>query len=160
MDAVTYPDARVEKFLNEEVVAFRPELHQETALAEGYSMLWTPGLVWLDDTAVARHSTVGWFPPEQFLAESLLGCAHVELWDDAGKARQKFERIVNEFAGTRAAPAAMYWAGVAAMKASGSSDDLLRWWKRLRQEHAESSWAMKVAFIEQPAAKKAAASGA
>lgn len=148
MDAVTYPDSRVVTFLNERVVAFKPQIETSAALAERFGVAWTPGLVWLTRDGRTGHDNVGWFAPEEWLAESKLGCGKVEVrqkrWD---RAARWFEEVLEQHARSLAAPAACYWAGVAAKRSSGSSEALLERWRRLLEEWPDSGWAKKVEFI-------------
>jgi len=148
MDTVTYPDAETQRFLNEHVIAFKARIDEHADLAKGFGTTWTPGLVWLTPHGRACHQNVGYFEPEELRAESLYGCGHVAAGDsDWSTARERFEQTAERWPRSHAAPAARYWAGVAAKKATGDVDDLLKAWKRLLDDHPESAWAMKVSFL-------------
>src|SRR5688572_10285594 len=97
MDAVTYPESRIEVYLNEEVIPYKTEIATEADLARGLSVTWTPGLVWLDAEGRMEHSNVGYFSPEELIAESLFGCAQVyRAKKDWRRAKDLLDRIVDQ----------------------------------------------------------------
>ena len=117
-------------------------------LAKSFGLVWTPGLLWLTPEGRMCHRNVGFFEPEEFLAESLFGCGQVAAGQsDWERARATFQETVDRWPRSHAAPAALYWAGVAAMKV-GQKDDMVRSWKKILSDHPESAWAMKVSFIQ------------
>lgn len=149
MDAVTYPDERTQLFLSEKLVAFKPRIDEHEELARRFGVTWTPGLVWLTPDGEACHRNVGFFQPEEFIAECLFACGQVAAGQsDWETAQERFHECVSRWPRTHAAPAALYWAGVAAKKASGEAGELLEFWKRLLAKYEGDSWAKKVAFIE------------
>jgi hypothetical protein len=149
MDAVTYPDDDVQRFLAERVVAVKPQIDQETELAKRYGAVWTPGLVWMTPDGKACHQNVGFFEPAELLAESVLALGRVAGGrSDWKEARERFDEVTRTWPDSHAAPAALYWAGVAAKKDSGEVDGLMAAWKQLRKDHPDSAWATKVSFIE------------
>ena len=87
--------------------------------------------------------------PDEFLAESTfaLGAAAVQegAWS---RALEHFESIPPRWSSSFAAPAAMYWAGVAAKMSSGEVGPLLKRWRQLLNAHPKSAWAMKAGCIE------------
>jgi hypothetical protein len=150
MDAVTYPDERVARFLNENTVPYKPELAEHRQLAESYGVQWTPGLAWLDQDAQLRHQNVGYFAPEEFLAEQEMGLGQVAMGQHDWKAASKhFNEVQDSFPGSAAAPAALYWNGVASKLAADDAGPLMENWKKLLEEHGDSPWAMKVEFIRE-----------
>ena len=154
MDAVTYPHEDTQRFLIENVVTFKPRIDENEDLARRFGMTWTPGLMWLSSDARLCHRNVGYFAPDEFLAESTYGCGHVAAGhSDWQTARKRFEDTAANWPRSHAAPAALYWAGVAAKKVTGEAGDLLKAWKKLLRKHPESAWAMKVAFIDEEGQK-------
>jgi hypothetical protein len=149
MDAVTYPDEGVARFLAEKAVCYKPRIDEEADLARRYGVKWTPGLVWLDGEGHACHQNVGFLDPREFLAESTFALGRVAACaDDWAVALDRFEEVTGAWPATFAAPAALYWAGVAAKKDTGEVAPLLEKWKKLRARYRDSAWAMKVSFLE------------
>lgn len=149
MDAVTYPDDAVEQFLSKEVVCFKPQIDENKDLARRYGVVWTPGLLWLDAEGSSHHQNVGFFPPEEFLAECAFGMGKVAAGcGDWSRALEHFDRVAETWPGSHAAPAALYWAGVASKMDSGKLEGLMERWKQILSSHPRSAWAMKVSFLE------------
>jgi hypothetical protein len=149
MDAVTYPNDQVAAALNEGFIAFKPEIGKNARLAKGYGVVWTPGLLWLDAEGTVRHNNVGFFEPEELLAELDFGRGRVlAAAGDWEAARRTHEAAIERWPNAHATPAARYWAGVAAKKATGEAEPLVKHWKALRRAHPDSAWAMKVSFVD------------
>lgn len=148
MDAVTYPDERVREFLSERLVPFKPQIDEHEDLARRYGVTWTPGLVWLGPDGTACHTNVGYFAPEEWVAESLFAAGQSAAGQaDWESARDHFLEVAEQWPRTHAAPAGLYWAGVASKKVTGEPDELVRLWNGLSAQHPESAWAMKVSFL-------------
>jgi hypothetical protein len=149
MDAVTYPNERVQSWLREHWIACRLPIAEEKELARRFGVLWTPGLVWLDAEGAAHHTNVGYFEPNELLAESCFGAGMVAAGSgDWEAALSWFETVDKQWQHSHAAPAAKYWAGVAAKMWSGDVEPLLAHWRNLIRLYGSSSWAEKVSFID------------
>jgi hypothetical protein len=150
MDTVTYPNEEVETLLEEHAVCYKAQIEESKELARRYRVVWTPGLCWLDGEGNLLHQNVGYFEPHEFLAEFLSGCARVAAGrGDWKAARKSFEQVAERWPESHAAPAALYWAGVAGMRDSGEAEALMTPWKRLLEQYPRDAWAMKVSFIEE-----------
>lgn len=148
MDAVTYPDNAVVQYLSEHFVCFKPRLDAHPELAKKFGVAWTPGLVWLDETGEARHQNVGYFAPEELLAECALGRGKVAVAKgDWKEASARFTEVVDTWPKSFAAPAALYWNGAASKRATNDAKPLLENWNRLLDDYGDSAWAMKVSFL-------------
>ncbi len=149
MDAVTYPNEDVIAFLSENVVAYKPKIDEHEDLAKQFGVVWTPGLVWLTSSGQAAHSNIGYFDPDEFLAESTLGTGHAAaLSEDWEQAREHFATVSRRWPKSHAAAAGIYWEGVAGKRASGDAAPLLEAWNRLLADHKGDAWAMKVSFLK------------
>src|SRR5262245_56211419 len=130
MDAVTYPNDEVAQFLNRYVVPVKAQIDRHKDLARRYEQVWTPGLVWMDAQGEAHHRNVGYFEPHEFLAECCIGLAQVAIaqrdWDAA---LERLELVRSTWPESFAAPAALYWTGVAGKLRSNDAQDLLRPWR-------------------------------
>lgn len=148
MDAVTYPNDDVQHFLEKHCVLMRLPIAKSKDLAQRYSIEWTPGLVWMDPTGQAHHTNVGYFAPQEFMAECSFGLGRVAAGTGDWKAASEhFKRTSERWPDSFAAPAALYWRGVAQKQATGDVDKLLTSWRRLQKAHPDSSWAAKVSFL-------------
>jgi TolA-binding protein len=151
MDAVTYPNSDVAQYLNEHFVPVRLQIDQHKDQARRFGAKWTPGLFWLDAQGVARHQNVGYFHPEELLAECAYARGLVAVrTNDWQQGLERFEEVLLHWPRSFAAPAALYWAGAAVRMTTGNSEDMLERWQRLLREYAGTAWAMKVSFLDQP----------
>lgn len=153
MDTVTYPNKEVIQYLSEHFVCFKPRIDAHKSLARQFGVVWTPGLVWLDSTGDVRHQNVGYFAPDELMPECAFGRGKVAaLKGDWADAKTCFTEVTDKWPRSFAAPAAMYWGGAASMMASKDKESMLASWNRLLDEHPDSAWAMKVAFLRKQAA--------
>jgi hypothetical protein len=110
---------------------------------ERYGAPWTPTILLLDSGGVERHRIEGFLPVEDFVAQVTLGLGHLALqagrWKDA---ERHFQAVVQDFAGTDAAPEALYWRGVARYKA-GDAGALGETARLLQTSYRDSAWAKK-----------------
>src|SRR5262245_16142417 len=98
MDAVTYPDKRVDSVLDGNVVPLKLEVAKEPGLAQKLGVRWTPGLLWIDKAERVQHRNTGFFEPVQFCAEIVYGCGHVAAAEgDWSRAKTLFERVGEQF---------------------------------------------------------------
>ena len=113
---------------------------------ERFGAQWTPTILVLDRDGVERHRFEGFLPADEFLAQLQLGLGHVALarrrFDEAEKL---YREVVEKWPETDAAPAALYWAGVARYKASNDAAALSETAAQFRQRYADSVWAKKAA---------------
>jgi thioredoxin-related protein len=73
MDAVTYPDARVSNFIQQDCVPVRVAAKDNPALVSEYLVGWTPNVVIADDRGRVHYRVEGFLPPEEFVARLSLG---------------------------------------------------------------------------------------
>ncbi len=77
MGAVTYPDARVSEFVTSRMVPL--QVQADSPLAADFKVKWTPTIVVLDYYGKEHHRTVGFFPPEEFIPNLLLGIGKIDF---------------------------------------------------------------------------------
>ena len=143
-----WPDERVVRFVNQHFLPARVHVKDNPEefrrYGERYSALWTPTILELDADSVERHRVEGFLPADDFLAQLMLGLAHMafkqERWADA---ERRFRAIVERLPHTDAAPEALYWAGVARYKASGDAASLKDTARAFTQRYQDSTWAKK-----------------
>ena len=143
-----WPDERVVRFVNQHFLPARVHVKDNPEefrrYGERYSALWTPTILELDADSVERHRVEGFLPADDFLAQLMLGLAHMafkqERWADA---ERRFRAIVEGLPHTDAAPEALYWAGVAPYKATGDAASLKDTARAFTQRYQDSTWAKK-----------------
>ncbi|MBI4961679.1 MAG: hypothetical protein HY913_00230 [Desulfomonile tiedjei] len=73
MDTVTYPEPRTVQFVNQYLIPLRVNAHSPDPLPVKFAIQYTPTQVLLDDEGKEQHRSVGFQPPEEFVASMLLG---------------------------------------------------------------------------------------
>jgi TolA-binding protein len=149
-----YPDERVARFITENFIPARVHVREQAneykQLSERYGVQWTPTVLEVDPDGTERHRIEGFLPVDDFLAQLMLGLAHMafkrEAWADA---ERRFRQIVEQFPNSEAAPEALYWGGVARYKASGKADALGQTAQALTQRYQSSSWAKRASVWSQ-----------
>jgi hypothetical protein len=139
MGAVTYSSGNVIQLLMNEVVAIQlPHTHD---LAERYNVKWTPALYVLDADGVQHHDTVGFMPPEEFIPFVLIGIAksHFDLGHHK-MAHEHFERVVEDYPQSMAAPEAVYLRGVTEYKLTDTVEGLVAAYDVLKERYPSSEW--------------------
>ena len=143
-----WPDERVVRFVNENFIPARVHVKDDAdafkRYGEQYNAQWTPTVLELDPSGEALYRVEGFLPVEDFLAQLMLGRAHMDFkqgkWADAQK---RFSEIVEKLPNSDAAAEALYWAGVSRYKATQDAAALNETAKAFTQRYQESSWAKK-----------------
>ncbi len=148
MDTVTYPDKLVGEILSQYTVPVRLNILKERDQAKAMRAIWTPTVIFLDQTGREHHRILGYHPPREFaavvtLAAGLCGFATGRS-DDALPC---FERIVKDFGDTQLAPEATYWRGVCNFKRSKSTTPIYEACKEIVAKYPNSFWAKKIGFV-------------
>jgi len=112
--------------------------------AERYKAPWTPTILLLDRDGVEHFRIEGFLPPDDFLAQLMLGRARLafdaQQW---GEAERLFREVVARFPNTDAAAEALYWAGVAPYKATGNPASLKATGEAFTKRYQDTPWAKK-----------------
>jgi len=140
MDAVTYPDEAVIKFVGARVIPLRVAFDHKP-LSEDFNVKWTPTLVTLDTDGKEHHRTVGFLHPEELIASLLLGIGktHFERGEFA-KAIAAFETLLAEYPQGHAAAEAIFFRGVASYKSTHDPKPLREAYDKLTAEYPASEW--------------------
>jgi tetratricopeptide (TPR) repeat protein len=144
---VTYPRAESERALQEDFVAFRPQIDRHEALARRFFVGWTPGLVFLDGDEAVHYRAFGYHPPVEFehLLRVARGTMAFQRGDVAG-ALEAFSRAADDVRHSALRPEAIYWQGVSRYK-TGDKEALAATWTRLLDLYPESVWAQRASVI-------------
>jgi hypothetical protein len=140
MGAVTFPDARVIAFFNQNVIPLRLP-HDHKPLAEQFQIKWTPALVTLDAEGKEHHRTVGFLAPDELIPSLLLGKAKIDFdHEDFAKALVTLEDLLKDYPKSAAAPEAIFLRGVCGYKSTHSPKALKEIYERLLKDYPDSEW--------------------
>ena len=146
-----WPDERVVKFVNENFIPARVHVKDDAAAfqkyGEQYNAHWTPTILELDPNGEEFYRIEGFLPNDDFLAQLMLGRAHMDFkqgkWAEAQK---RFSEIVEKLPKSDGAAEALYWAGVSRYKATNDASALKATAKAFTQRYLDSSWAKKASI--------------
>lgn len=145
MEANTFPDPRVSRFINQNFVAVQFNVKEDTTAPFRFHAQWTPASMYQDVDGFEYRRSYGSLDADQFLAEYWL--AHgLRLYHSGqfDKAAEVFEQALEY---TKPSPMRhaenLYWIGPAKYEGSGTEDDLLAGFKRLQETYPDSDWAKR-----------------
>ncbi|MEW6111786.1 MAG: hypothetical protein AB1664_06630 [Thermodesulfobacteriota bacterium] len=107
MDAVSYPDSKLADFVQKYMIPLRVHTNAAPVWSRQFSIQYTPTMLVLDDAGKEHHRSVGFLPPEEFLATLMLGIA--KLHKDQSRteqARAMLNWLLTAYPGTKAAASA------------------------------------------------------
>jgi hypothetical protein len=151
MDAVTYPTPSVVDFLSDQFVCLKLDTSARSPafrrILGRQGLRWTPTFVFADHTVRELRRTVGFLPPDDFLAELQL------VLGLAGLARARNETalatlraVADLHPESHVAGEALFWAGIAAFRIAGGEKAALRVaWQPLWERYPDSTWARRAA---------------
>jgi outer membrane protein assembly factor BamD (BamD/ComL family) len=109
-----------------------------------FGVKWTPTLIVLDTEEREHHRFTGYLPPEDFIAQIMLGKGKAEFdLDHFEQAIQCFQEILSRHPKTDAGPEAEYYLGVAKNKASHDPKELKKGLESLKRDYPNSEWTKK-----------------
>ncbi len=139
MGAVTYPDQKVADFVMQRLVPL--QVLADKPLAGEFKVKWTPTIIVLDFFGKEHHRTVGFFPPEEFIANLQLGMGKIDFDGDRfNDAILQFDRLLGEYPKSNAAPEAIFLAGVSRYKSTHDPGPLKKAYEKLKAEYPQSEW--------------------
>ncbi|MGD0238091.1 MAG: thioredoxin fold domain-containing protein [Syntrophorhabdales bacterium] len=143
MGAVTYPDNKVVEFVNSRMIPIQL-LADAKPYADDFNVKWTPTVIVLDEDGKEHSRTVGFLPPEEFVATLLLGIikVHFDL-NRFSEALTDAEKLIADYPKSRATPEAMYLQGVAGYKSTHDPKHLKAAYQKLQAEYPASEWTQR-----------------
>lgn len=143
-----YPDERIAKFITENFIPVRVHVRDQAAdfqrLGERFDAQWTPTTLIVDAQGKERHRIEGFLPADDFLAQLELGLGKLSFArHDFIEAERRYQRIVDAYPATEAAPEAQYWAGVSRYKGKGDAAALKDTARAFDQRYQDTPWAKK-----------------
>jgi tetratricopeptide (TPR) repeat protein len=145
MDAVTYPNADVVKFIQDHVVPLRLPFDAKPE-ADQFNVKWTPTLIVLDAEGGEHHRTTGFLTPEELLPMILLGIGktHFER-EEFAEAIATLDRLLEDYPKSDSAPEGIYYRAVSQYKSTHNPQPLKEAYEKLHAEYASSEWAKRAA---------------
>jgi hypothetical protein len=143
MDAVTYPNLTVAKYVNDNVVPLRIG-NEEQPYAGEFKVKWTPRLFVLDPGGSSHHDALGFFPPDEMVPFLKLGQAkHSFNNDQLDEAAETLDHLLLESSGSGSAPEAVFLRGVARFKKTHEKAYLKDVYRILKFDYPASMWAQR-----------------
>ena len=140
MDAVTYPDAKVIRFITEKMIPLRVAFDAQPLSAD-FNIKWTPALITLDPDGNEHHRTVGFFAPQELIPSLLLGMGKSYFETDRfDEGTESLERMLREYPESGSAPEAIYLRGVCRYKSTQNPEPLKAAYEQLTAEYPSSEW--------------------
>lgn len=140
MGAVTYPDEKVIKAVEENFVPLQV-LFDNEPLAKDYNIKWTPTIVTLDADSNEHHRTLGFLAPDEFVASLMLAMGKTHFDHDRfGEAETQFKALLDEYGSTDAAAEGLYMMGVATYKKTQDPKALKKAYEKLVADYPGSEW--------------------
>lgn len=143
MGAVTYPDAKVADYINNEFIALR--LPPDGEKADAFHLRWTPTLLALDAKGHEHHRLVGFLRPEHFVPTLMLMKAKTLF------AHAKFEsalailnQILKEYSDRFPAPEAVYLGAVSRYRLEKDAGILKAAQQDIIKRYPDSEWAQRM----------------
>ncbi|MEE9543766.1 MAG: tetratricopeptide repeat protein [Thermodesulfobacteriota bacterium] len=143
MGTVSYPNADVVSFVNDNLIPLRV-LADAQPISTDFNVNWTPTIVTLDTMGREHHRTLGFLPPEEFIPSLMLGIGKTHF--DMGRfdeANSILEELTKKCPQSRAAPEAIYYLGVSSFKIAHDASHLKKAYERLKAEYPDNEWAFR-----------------
>jgi hypothetical protein len=135
LDAVTYPDAKVAKFINENMVPLRVAF-DEHPYATDFKVKWTPTIVTIDSECNEHHRTLGFLAPKELIPSLMLGMGKADYdLDSFDSALENFDKVLNDYPDSDSTPEAIYMRGE-----SHEPGHLKDAYKKLLADYPSSEW--------------------
>jgi thioredoxin-like negative regulator of GroEL len=142
-----YPDPHVESFIKENFIPARFHVKTHPEAMARFGVDWTPTILILDSDGQERHRIEGFLPKDDFLAQVMLGRAHVAFKKGRfEEAESHYREIVARLPDTDAAAEALYWAGVSRYKATADAVALKQTAEAFKTQYTDSTWAKKASI--------------
>jgi len=132
------------QFISSTFVPAKIHIKEQPQTFKRFGVQWTPTLLVMAPNGEEAHRIEGFLPVEDLLAQLELGLGKALLREEKiDEAEKHFRSVALSYAGTEAAPQALYWAGVAAYKGSNDPGKLKETYEALKKKFPSSEWARK-----------------
>jgi TolA-binding protein len=125
----------------------RIHVKEQPAMWKRFGVRWTPTVLVLGPDGTEARRVEGFLPQGDLLAQLELGLAFLAVHKkDWTAAREEFERVVERFPETDAAPEALYWSGVAKYSGSHDATALKDLGRAFKERYTDTSWAKRASI--------------
>jgi uncharacterized protein YyaL (SSP411 family) len=146
LEAESYADPEVSRFINENFVALEAHIKERPAYFHRFDAQWTPTVLILDSDGKERWRIEGYLPKEEFRAHLELGLARVAFMQKQwAEAERRYAEVLERYPNSKAAPEALYWRGVSHYKATNDHTALGELSNQFKEKYPDSVWALKTA---------------
>ena len=143
MDAVTYPNPTVIKFIRENVIPVRVLWNQEP-LASRFDIKWTPTLILVDPHGKEVYRSEGFLSPRNFIPAFMLGIGRMRSNEGHyAEAISSFNELTSKYPQSEEAPQAIYYRGIAQFKMTKDLKAMKKAYEQLAATYPNSSWTRK-----------------
>lgn len=146
MSAVTYSTPAVQAAFDGDALRLvKIPIHERPRDAAQFKVRWTPTFVWFNHRGDEVYRTVGFIPPDDFLALQFFGRAQAAIYDgDFACAGELLREGLAGHGESMFAPQLVYWRGVAEYNAESDRERLQTAWRELREKWPESEWTKRL----------------
>lgn len=140
MDAVTYPEEEVARFINARFIPLRLPFDSQP-YATNFKVKWTPTLITLALDGTEHYRTVGFLAPEELIPALLVGEAQYNFDNDClDAALANLEKVAQEYGNSSRVAEALYLAGVCRYKLNNDPKPLKETYEQLSARFPDSEW--------------------
>ncbi len=143
MDAGTYPNQAVIKFIRENVIPMRI-LYDQQPLAGRFRITWTPTLILIDAQGNEVYRNEGALGPDSLIPALMLGIGKEK--SNSGHYEQAvsyLDALVSEYPKSEEAAEAIYYGGIARYKSTKDLKAMKEAWRKLYAAYPASPWTRK-----------------
>ncbi len=145
MGAVTYPNAKVVKFVDDNFVPVQIET-SNTALMNQFKVTWTPAIIVLDADGNEVHREVGFLAPEEFISTFMVAKGKYYFNAEAQpEAQAMFDEALRDYPDSAAAAEAVFLLGVSRFKMTHDPKSLREAYETLTAKFPGSEWTKRAA---------------
>ena len=143
MDAGTYPNQAVIRFIRENVIPMRL-LYDQQPLAGRFRINWTPTLILVDEQGNEVYRNEGALGPASLITALMLGIGK-EKWYSGhyNEAVSYFDKLASKYPKSEEAPEAIYYRGIARFKSTKDIKAMKEAYRQLYATYPSSPWTRK-----------------
>ncbi len=143
MDAGTYPNQTVTRFIQDNVIPMKI-LHDQQPLAGRFRINWTPTLILVDAQGNEVFRNEGALGPASLIPALMLGIGKEKIHSGHyDKAVAYFDDLASKYPKSEEAPEAIYYGGIARFKSTKDIKAMKDAYGRLSAAYPASSWTRK-----------------